>query len=157
MTTCLKCKKSLPAAKFNRQAKRCKECVKSQVRSSPKQQAYRREYSRRPITRYNQQKSINVSREISWEITFEEFLVFLSKKCTYCKGPLGETGSSLDRIDTSKGYAIGNVVPCCPVCNYVRVSMFTLEEMKLIGKLIAKIRSARKSNGQEPITCVTSR
>lgn len=118
---------------------------------------YRKAYSRKLETRYKQQLCLTKSRNTEWSIGFEEFTMLQLSNCSYCGGPLGETGSSLDRIDPSKGYHSNNVLPCCPICNYVRVSMFTPSEMCLIGQVIARIREERKAKGKEPLTCVTSR
>jgi hypothetical protein len=36
-----------------------------------------------------------------------------------------------------------NVVPCCPDCNIARSNNFTHEEMLIIGRAVAKVKSAR--------------
>ena len=75
-------------------------------------------------------------RNISFELTKKEFLYFSQQKCSYCdKEPRlivknvannGDfIGNGIDRIDSSKGYIIGNVVPCCKECNYAKRSMST--------------------------------
>jgi len=41
---------------------------------------------------------------------------------------------SIDRADNTQGYVFNNVVPCCFLCNKIKGSFFSLEEMKKIGK-----------------------
>lgn len=75
--------------------------------------------------------------------TREEYISVVSLgRCSYClfKGHVGA-----DRIDNTKGHELSNIVPCCTICNQVRNTVFTVEEMKFeIGPIIAKIRSKRK-------------
>ena len=70
-------------------------------------------------------------RGYSWEITDEQALDYMSEECFYCGAPPsnvsrtqwcnGEfTYSGLDRVDNTKGYMAGNVVPCCRHCNIAK-------------------------------------
>lgn len=73
--------------------------------------------------------------DIEWMV-----LNVLSKPCVYC-GDTHRVGA--DRIDNSKGHTKDNIVPCCYECNCARNSNFTFEEMKIIGKAIADVKSQR--------------
>jgi len=53
--------------------------------------------------------------------------------CYYC-GFLGLIG--VDRIDNSKGHIVGNMLPCCAVCNLTRGDRFTVGQMILIGSVL---------------------
>lgn len=77
-------------------------------------------------------------RGFPFELTMAQFMSFLDKPCYYC----GEVGSNethtgrdyqgrrserlflkyngIDRLDSSKGYVRGNVVPCCGPCNWAK-------------------------------------
>lgn len=71
-----------------------------------------------------------------------EFLTnLLSQSCHYCSDTklIGA-----DRIDNSKGHTKDNIVPCCYTCNLVRNSLFSVEEMKLLGQTIKLIKENRK-------------
>lgn len=57
-------------------------------------------------------------RNKCWEIPIEEYEVLLSNPCYYCGNPLGATAIGLDRSDSTKGYLLDNVVPCCKRCNF---------------------------------------
>jgi hypothetical protein len=49
-----------------------------------------------------------------------------------------------DRINNNFGHVKNNVVPCCYECNCARNSNFSYEEMRILGKTIAKIKKDRK-------------
>ena len=57
------------------------------------------------------------SRGRYWGLSFEEFSLFQCE-CLYCGDEMGAVG--IDRVDSSKGYIMGNVVPCCPTCNAMK-------------------------------------
>lgn len=91
-----------------------------------------------------------VKRGIEWRLSPEEFLQLVKKNCTYCNASpriynskpnfgRGKTVKTLmngiDRKDSSLGYISGNVVPCCSVCNKMKMSMsesdFRLQILKI--------------------------
>jgi len=65
--------------------------------------------------KYNAKK-----RNLSWELTDEEFELYWQKPCTYCGDEIAAIG--IDRIDSSKGYTIKNTTSCCEVCNRVKMA-----------------------------------
>lgn len=68
--------------------------------------------------RYNRSKAAAKKRGKSFELTLSEYeAVILNAICTYCEGPLPNTKGGLDRIDSTLGYTVSNVVPCCRRCN----------------------------------------
>lgn len=73
---------------------------------------------------------------ISFSLTVEQFYEITRNSCTYC-GSSNKIG--VDRIDSSIGYEIGNVQPCCPTCNlmkYTHDSEAFLSHIKRIYKNI---------------------
>jgi len=50
----------------------------------------------------------------------------------------------LDRKDSSIGYCMENVVPCCKECNQAKRDWFTFDEMIVIGAAIKQVKDARK-------------
>ena len=69
-----------------------------------------------------------------FDLTKEEFVALSSQECFYCGEPPKEVSgrhdwhprvlaNGLDRIDPSKGYLVGNVVPCCGTCNVAKLAM----------------------------------
>jgi 5-methylcytosine-specific restriction endonuclease McrA len=88
------------------------------------------------------------SKKRGWDswITFGEYQNLIHQPCTYCgdidsnvmrdrlriKVPISGTVvryNGIDRIDSSKGYVTGNVVPCCKRCNIAKNDM-TFDEWR---------------------------
>lgn len=69
------------------------------------------------------------------------FAIVTPDKCHYCPGKLNTGGYSLDKIDNTKIYELGNVVPCCWKCNNLKGDYLTVEETVEIVKLLKKIRN----------------
>ncbi len=46
------------------------------------------------------------------------FREYYKSECYYCGDTLKSVG--FDRIDNSKGYSLGNIVPCCTLCNIMK-------------------------------------
>lgn len=74
------------------------------------------------------------SRGLDWQLTEAEFDRIMTQDCHYCgavpsmvaKG-IGQAGDfihgGIDRVDNTQGYFIGNVVPCCRICNHAKNNM----------------------------------
>ena len=70
--------------------------------------------------RFASYRSQAKERNISFNLTLEEFETFWQKPCSYFSGHTIAT-IGLDRIDSSKGYVLANVVPCCERCNKAKL------------------------------------
>lgn len=75
-------------------------------------------------------------KHLEFSITLDQFLSLAEHPCHYCGSEpsnkiSGSNGNfiyhGLDRVDSLKGYSIGNVVTCCKHCNIAKHSM-TQEE-----------------------------
>ena len=53
----------------------------------------------------------------------------------------------VDRQDSSRGYVVDNLVPCCFVCNQVKGDRFTADEMAMIGPGIGDVWRGRLVRG----------
>jgi len=68
--------------------------------------------------------------KIDFSITKEDFRNLIKMNCHYCNNPPNDhsyktnNGSliynGLDRVDSTKGYILDNVVPCCAECNWMK-------------------------------------
>ena len=74
-------------------------------------------------------------RFLLWDLSFEEFMMFWQKPCSYCGDKIKTIG--LDRIDSGEGYNINNVVPCCTKCNKMKSLMHRDEFLNYCRKIIA--------------------
>jgi len=95
--------------------------------------------------------------KFSFDLTLEQFKKITKQKCHYCGiEPKQETGrvkyanangdyihNSIDRKDNTKGYIIGNVLPCCKFCNHLK-SNFSYEEFLEQVKKIFEYRIKEK-------------
>lgn len=101
-------------------------------------------YRRTARGSYHVTKSNAKKRGIKWSLSFEEFeLVRASGVCSYCKSDLPEVCGGLDRMDSSKGYHINNVVPCCKDCNTLKSHQLTHKEMISVVDLLLRMRSGK--------------
>lgn len=98
------------------------------------------------LSLYRSYKKGAVSRGYDFELDITMFRELTSRHCFYCGIPpiqefksLSKTGSyiynGIDRIDNSIGYTIGNCVPCCKSCNYLKGSRNRSEFLELVRRI----------------------
>lgn len=87
-------------------------------------------------------------RSLAWEISEDEWISLATQNCFYCDSKpsnvISEYGfkySGLDRIDSTKGYTLTNIVPCCRICNMAKSDMSQKDFYKWIEKAYVKIIS----------------
>lgn len=93
-------------------------------------------------------------RKVSFELTKDQFRDITKQNCHYCgRGPntirdpeamksKGKNSGAyvyngVDRVDSSKGYELDNVVPCCSTCNYMKSDLSVDEFYKHLLKIIS--------------------
>ena len=109
---------------------------------------------------YKMYQTAAKKRNIPFELSFEEFNNLVSKDCVYCgKEPEIPTCkrylkskpfttdpdakfNGIDRIDSSKGYTIDNCVPCCEMCNKMKLD----HSKEFFLKHVTKIYNFNKSS-----------
>jgi hypothetical protein len=91
--------------------------------------------------KYN--KSRIIKRKGIWQLTLDQYKVLAHQNCEYCDGAIDGEGVGLDQIIPRGGYVIGNVVPCCHVCNRIKMEIFTRQEMMELKPTLIKFRLAR--------------
>lgn len=100
-------------------------------------------YARTLNGRYTALKGMAKYRKKEFCITFEEYSKIVeNKNCFYCDKSLPEAGHGLDRIDSSLGYTINNVVPSCKECNTIKMDTVSHTEMIEIAKLLKTLRKS---------------
>ena len=154
---CTGCLKVLPATTDLFKFIEYKECLNSLCRPCAKKyhaekslifyQQHKQRYldygrAKRKVERltprgvFNQYKYRSKGLNRPFTLTLEEFSSFWQKPCHYCGDKLETIG--LDRIDSSQGYFLDNVVPCCCACNRMKLDMTTSEFISRCIKIVAK-------------------
>ena len=83
-----------------------------------------------------------------------EFVALASRStCTYCGGTAEYMG--LDRVQNDQGYALGNVVPCCAACNFMKGKLTLrsfVERTRIIGRKFM-VNCSVAARGRSDVTC----
>ena len=93
---------------------------------SPKGKEKNHRNEQTPKRKYSVYKRSAKKRNYPFALTFEEFMTFWQKPCSYCGNPINTIG--LDRVDNSMGYSLDNIVSCCFECNEMK-NNYTKEEL----------------------------
>lgn len=80
---------------------------------------YARRFRASQRGKFNNYQGNARARSLCFQISFEQFQTFWQKPCRYCGDPIKTIG--LDRVDNSVGYTMTNVVPCCAICNHMKL------------------------------------
>lgn len=76
------------------------------------------------------------TRNLKFTITIDDIEKHWGKPCHFCgKVTIGW----LDRLDNSRGYEPDNVVPCCAICNKMKLDLSEEEFYKHIKKIIKNL------------------
>jgi len=79
-------------------------------------------------------------RGCEWGLTDEQVVKLFQSPCYYCGTPYEESMSvynvhGIDRVDSMKGYVVGNVVTCCQRCNIMKGHLGYHEFLQHIKKI----------------------
>lgn len=103
-------------------------------------------------SRYQAYRGGAKKRNLDFELTRDEFDIITSKPCHYC----GEYSnkyfekpySGIDRIDSSVGYKLDNVVPCCTICNRMKLNYTTDDWLSKMHKILEHMKYQGENDGQ---------
>lgn len=95
---------------------------------------YGQVYSKTPAGRFTSYKSTAKSNNRVFELTLDHFEALWQKPCHYCGGDIATIG--LDRVDSSKGYTLDNVVTCCFDCNGLKSNRNTSQWLAKMRRII---------------------
>lgn len=129
----------------------CREC-KKQIGIKWRAENTEKIKQRRPAKQLTIQHKFTLAkyganrRRLIWNIDFDEYARLCLLPCAYCEEFFQTSGSGLDRVDSSQGYLLTNVVPCCKRCNFV----FMAERKDKIFTHIAKMLFVKMKNQQSP-------
>jgi hypothetical protein len=86
-------------------------------------------------------------RGLDFDIPRDLFEELIDSDCSYCGAKPGNRITphgkpiiyqGIDRLDNSKGYVVGNVVPCCIICNKMKKAMNETEFMSHVRAIVAR-------------------
>ena len=103
-----------------------------------KYQQYARGYYRESLSfkvQYSRMRRDTKVRNITLEITLEDFTEIVSKPCEYCGEEKERRG--IDRKDNTLGYTKENSASACKICNYMKKTM-TVQDFLYHVKKIAE-------------------
>jgi hypothetical protein len=69
---------------------------------------------------YSNYKRTAELKQLSFELDKETFIQLVKTPCHYCSIIQEKGFNGLDRTDSNDGYIMGNCVPCCEMCNYMK-------------------------------------
>ena len=105
----------------------------------------RQRYRKSVKGRYNKYKKEAKDRGFVFELSLEEFESITKLPCMYCgeysKESEGAQYSGIDRIDSSEGYTSFNCVPCCEMCNRMKLDYDMLDWLRHIKKIADRLLS----------------
>lgn len=83
-----------------------------------------------------------------FELTYEEFKEIINQNCTYCGVEPYQFHTSwrgvktlyngIDRVNPLEGYYIGNVVPCCGKCNFMKCDLTRDDFINICRRIVMK-------------------
>lgn len=85
------------------------------------------DYSKTPRGRFTVYRNVAKRRGLDFLITLEQFLSLLQSHCHYC-GTSEKVG--IDRKENDKGYTTENSLPCCEICNRMKLTQSYGEFLK---------------------------
>jgi len=89
---------------------------------------------------YSVLKRTAAKKKREFQLTLEQYNEVVAKPCGYC----GTTENvSVDRIDNDVGYVVGNVTPCCKVCNRMKHAMSHDEFVKHLRRIADTVSGMR--------------
>lgn len=100
-------------------------------------------YRQTPKGKYETYKSNASKYRREFTLTFEQFMIFWQKQCYYCNCKIDTIG--IDRLDSTKGYTLENIVPCCAEHNRMKLN-FSLDEFILNCKKVIEHQQKNKVN-----------
>lgn len=107
----------------------CKKCAKE----------YNNRTKNKISRRYSTYKNSAKRRGHDFELSLDEFSTFQNKPCHYCGDEIESSGKiGIDRINNNKGYSIENCVPCCEICNRMKLALDLDTWLSKINKISRK-------------------
>lgn len=134
---CRECGVILPILAFDNSKRFCKKCSRKQLKQwlasteGKKDKASRTYYGLKRNVKHRGSK-LNLTRTEfkKWfDIEIKDGVCFYCQQKLDPSAPYQLNGVTIDRMDNTKGYEIGNIVLACRRCNIIKGSWFSFEDM----------------------------
>lgn len=94
---------------------------------------------------FNNYKRHALQKGRAFELLLEHVVSILTQPCFYCERPpsnnrWGFSYNGIDRLDNDVGYIVGNVVPCCRECNWMKGEYLTAGEARVVAQALKVFR-----------------
>jgi len=121
-TTCKSCKeRNLNYSREYRKTPRYRENYKEYMRKYYRE--HQRDYYQTIDGKFYHDRNAAKQRAYFWELSIDQAGFCYTQPCHYCGDMPNGKLNGIDRQDSSVGYTIENIVPCCPTCNYAKLEM----------------------------------
>jgi len=123
---CVMCGKDFECfmTKYHKESVKCRHCQETMQKQDDKRpdrgRIYKKEMFQYLETYYQQYTNVAKRRDISFELTLEQFGDMVKKPCHYCNYIKEGEANGIDRVDNDKGYHLDNCVACCGICNRMK-------------------------------------
>ena len=122
-------------------SKKCKICQEKQNIQDQKRKDRVRNYKNENLKNlkkyFKQYISGALKRNYAMDLQFDDFEELVKKPCYYCDYKIDDEINGIDRVDNTKGYTKENCVPCCEICNRIKLiyhPLFFIEKCQIISK-----------------------
>lgn len=88
-------------------------------KNSDRIKTYDKQYRVKPEAKFKRYVYGAKIRDIDFNLSSSDFVKLLVSNCHYCGT---ENANGVDRINNDLGYLSYNVVPCCKICNYMKLA-----------------------------------
>ena len=100
----------------------------------------RKRYRKYLKARYKKYELGAKKRGFSFELSLEEFDEITKMPCEYCGEYSDELNgvkfNGIDRINSSSGYVYNNCVPCCEICNRMKMAYDLMDFLEHVKKIV---------------------
>jgi hypothetical protein len=100
--------------------------------------AQNKDWRNTPKGRYTTYRNGAKFRNMEFNLTEDEFNIYWQVPCHYCGSDIDTIG--IDRVDSTIGYNMSNIVPCCTICNMMKMDL----DSKVFLTQIEKIYQHKK-------------
>lgn len=119
----------------------CGSCqLKYELRGSGRSRKNKTDTAKRQV--YAAYVRSAITRGIKWELIPEQFIKITQKNCTYCGTipsnnwkRMGYMYNGVDRIDNTEGYTLDNCIPCCTMCNKMKMDHNLFDFLSKVSKI----------------------